>query len=134
MKLEKLLGPARNPFDQLIPGEKDFQRCADIARGAQDLTIYLLGKIFTHAHKITNSRRFLFSGGVSMNSASIDSLAQLSFIDEIIIPPSPGDAGCAIGAAYYCYIKSIPQSNLNISKPSLFPSIKEKRNYEFFTE
>ena len=133
-KLEDLLGPARNPFVQLNPENSDFQRCADIARGAQDLTTYLIEKIFAHAHKITGSRRFLFSGGVSMNSASIDSLAQLPFIDEIIIPPSPGDAGCAIGAAYYCYIKSIPQSNLNISKPSLFPSIKEKRNYEFFTE
>ena len=133
-KLEDLLGPARNPFVQLNTENSDFQRCADIARGAQDLTTYLIEKIFTHAHKITSSRRFLFSGGVSMNSASIDSLAQLPFIDEIIIPPSPGDAGCAIGAAYYCYIKSIPQSNLNISKPSLFPSIKEKRNYEFFTE
>ncbi len=133
-KLEDLLGPARNPFVQLNPQSSDFQRCADIARGAQDLTTYLIEKIFTHAHKISGSRRFLFSGGVSMNSASIDSLAQLPFIDEIIIPPSPGDAGCAIGAAYYCYIKSIPQSNLNISKPSLFPSIKEKRNYEFFTE
>ena len=133
-KLEDLLGPARNPFVQLNPESSDFQRCADIARGAQDLTTYLIEKIFTHAHKITGSRRFLFSGGVSMNSASIDSLAQLPFIDEIIIPPSPGDAGCAIGAAYYCYIKSIPQSNLNISKPSLFPSVKEKRNYEFLTE
>ena len=133
-KLEDLLGPARNPFVQLNPENSDFQRCADIARGAQDLTTYLIEKIFTYAHKVTGSRRFLFSGGVSMNSASIDSLAQLPFIDEIIIPPSPGDAGCAIGAAYYCYIKSIHQSNLNISKPSLFPSIKEKRNYEFFTE
>ncbi len=133
-KLEDLLGPARNPFVQLNPENSDFQRCADIARGAQDLTTYLIEKIFNHAHKITGSRRFLFSGGVSMNSASIDNLAQLPFIDEIIIPPSPGDAGCAIGAAYYSYIKSIPQSNLNISKPSLFPSRKEKRNYEFFTE
>ncbi len=133
-KLEDLLGPARNPFVQLNPESSDFQRCADIARGAQDLTTYLIEKIFTHAHKISGSRRFLFSGGVSMNSASIDSLAQLPFIDEIIIPPSPGDAGCAIGAAYYCYIQSITQSNINISKPSLFPSIKEKRNYEFFTE
>ena len=133
-KLEDLLGPARNPFDQLIPGEREFQRCADIARGAQDLTIYLLGKIFTHAHKITNSRRFLFSGGVSMNSASIDSLAQLPFVDEIIIPPSPGDSGCAIGAALYCYIKSSSYTDLNISKPSLFPSLKEIRNDELLTE
>ena len=133
-KLEELLGPARNPFVRLIPGDSDFQRCANIARGAQDLTIYLLGKIFTHAHKITNSRRFLFSGGVSMNSASIDSLAQLSFVDEIIVPPSPGDAGCAIGAAFYCYIKSNSYSDLNISKPSLFPSLKEIRNDELITE
>ena len=55
-KLEDLLGPARNPFVQLIPGDSDFQRCANIARGAQDLIVYLLGKIFTHAHKITSSR------------------------------------------------------------------------------
>ena len=133
-KLEDLLGPARNPFVKLNPGNNDFQRCADIARGAQDLTIYLLSKIFTHAHNITNSRRFLFSGGVSMNSASIDSLAQLSFVDQIIIPPSPGDAGCAIGAAFYCFIKSNFYSDLNISKPSLFPSSKEIRNDEMITE
>ena len=133
-KLEDLLGPARNPFEQLIPGESDFQRCANIARGAQDLTIYLLGKIFTHAHKITSSRRFLFSGGVSMNSASIDSLAQMPFVDEIIIPPSPGDAGCAIGAAFYGYLKSNSCSDLKISKPSLFPSLKEKRDDEFLTK
>ncbi len=133
-KLEDLLGPARNPFDQLVPGESDFQRCADIARGAQDLTSHLLGKIFTHAHKITNSRRFLLSGGVSMNSASIDSLAQLPFVDEIIIPPSPGDAGCAIGAALYCYIKSNSCSDLNISKPSFFPSRKEIRDNELTVE
>jgi len=133
-KLEDLLGPARNPFDQLIPGFSDFQRYADIARGAQDLTTYLLEKIFTHAHLITGSRKFLFSGGVSMNSASIDNLAQLPFVDEIIIPPSPGDAGCAIGAAFYCYLKSNSSSDLKISKPSLFPTLKEKRNDEFLTE
>jgi len=133
-KLEELLGPARNPFVRLIPGDSDFQRCADIAKGAQDLTIYLLEKIFTHAHKLTNSKSFLFSGGVSMNSASIDSLAQLPFVEKIIIPPSPGDAGCAIGAAFYCYIKSNSYSDLNIAKPSLFPSQKEKRNDKFLTE
>ena len=133
-KLEDLLGPARNPFIPLVPGDNDFQRCADIARGAQDLTVYLLCKIFTHAHKLTSSRRFLFSGGVAMNSASIDSLAQLPFVDEIIIPPSPGDAGCAIGSAYYCYIKSNHFNNLCISKPSFFPSMLEKRNDEKITE
>jgi carbamoyltransferase len=69
-----------------------------------------------------------------MNSASIDSLAQLPFVDELIIPPSPGDAGCAIGAAFYGYLKSNSYSDLKISKPSLFPTLKEKRNDEFLTE
>ena len=133
-KLEDLLGSARNPFDQLNHRDSDFQRYADIARGAQDLTTYLLEKIFTHAHKITSSKRFLFSGGVSMNSASIDNLAQLPFVDELIIPPSPGDAGCAIGAAFYGYLKSNSFSDFKISKPSLFPTLKEKRNDEFLTE
>ena len=133
-KLEDLLGPARNPFVQLVPGDNDFKRCADIARGAQDLTVYLLQKIFKHAHELTSSRRFLFSGGVSMNSASIDSLAQLPFVDEIIIPPSSGDAGCAIGAAFYCYIKSNYFKDLVISKPSLFPTAAEKCNEEFIIE
>ena len=133
-KLEDLLGPARNPFFPLAFGDSHFQRYADIARGAQDLTVYLLGKIFTHAHQLTSSRRFLFSGGVSMNSASIDNLAQLPFVDEIIIPPSPGDAGCAIGAAFYCYIKSKSFNILNISKPSLFPSVREIRNDKILTE
>ena len=69
-----------------------------------------------------------------MNSASIDSLAKLPFVDEIIIPPSPGDAGCAIGAAFYCYLKSNSYSDLNISKPLLFPSLKEKRDEAFLTK
>ncbi len=133
-KLENLLGPARNPFIPLIPGNNDFQRCANVARGAQDLTVYLLGKIFNHAHQLTGSRSFLFSGGVSMNSASIDSLSQLPFVDEIIIPPSPGDAGCAIGAALYGYLKSNSCKHSNIVKPSLFPSVKETRNEKALTE
>ncbi len=133
-KLEDLLGPARNPFIPLVPGDDDFKRCANIARGAQDLTVYLLRRIFMHANQLTSSRRFVFSGGVSMNSASIESLAQLSFVDEIIIPPSSGDAGCAIGAALYCYIKSNSFKNSFIPKPSLFPSMKEKYNEKKLTE
>ena len=133
-KLEDLLGPARNPFVPLVPGDNDFKRCANIARGAQDLTVSLLREIFMHAHQLTNSRKFLFSGGVSMNSASLESLARLPFVDEIIVPPSSGDAGCAIGAALYCYIKSNYFKNSIISKPSLFPTVKARRNEKVLTE
>ena len=56
-----------------------------------------------------------------MNSASIKYIAELSFIEKIIIPPSPGDSGASIGAAYYAFLKS-NNKNKRILKPSLFHS------------
>lgn len=121
-KLVSLLGEARNPFKKLNPEDEDFQKFADIARAAQDITEDLLKEIFKHGHKLTNSRVFYFSGGVAMNSASLRKLANLSFVDKIFLPPSPGDAGASIGAAYYGYLKSNLNSNY-IEKPKIFPSV-----------
>ncbi len=120
-ELIKLLGEPRNPFKKLQPGDKDFQKFADIARGAQDITNVILSKIFSYAYRITNSNSFLFSGGVALNSAALNTLADLNFTKDIILPPSPGDSGAAIGSALYGFIKSYP-TNLSIKKPSLFPT------------
>ena len=46
-----------------------------------------------------------------MNSVAINKLVKNDFIDEIIIPPSPGDSGAAIGAAYYGFLKKKKNSN-----------------------
>lgn len=121
-KLISLLGKPRNPFIPLLPEDKNFQYYADIAKGAQDAISQILCRLFNHAHSLTGARRFLFSGGVSMNSASLDRLATLAFVDEIIVPPSPGDAGSAIGAAYYGYLKGQKNREAKIPKPDLFPS------------
>ena len=55
-----------------------------------------------------------------MNSVSLKGLAELPFVNKIIVPPSPGDAGAAIGAAYYGFIKNNKEL-ITIKKPSLFP-------------
>ncbi len=121
-ELVSLLGTPRNPFNQLLPDQPDFQRYADIAKAAQYVTEKLLRKIFEYGYEITGSKNFFFSGGVAMNSVSLKGLAELPFVNKIIVPPSPGDAGAAIGAAYYGFIKN--NSDLKpIKKPSLFPSI-----------
>ena len=123
-ELVLLLGQPRNPFNQLLPDQPDFQRYADIARAAQNVTENLLTKIFEYGNEITSSKIFFFSGGVAMNSVSLKRLAELPFVDKIIVPPSPGDAGAAIGAAYYGFIKG--NSDLkHIKKPSLFPSVSK---------
>ena len=121
-ELVSLLGAPRNPFNQLLPDQPDFQRYADIARAAQYVTENLLKKIFEYGYEITGSKIFFFSGGVAMNSVSLKGLAELPFVDKIIVPPSPGDAGAAIGAAFYGFIKNNPDLK-PITKPSLFPSV-----------
>ncbi len=123
-KLVEILGKPRNPFNQLLPNQPDFQRYADIARAAQYITEKLLKKIFEYGYKLTGSKNFFFSGGVAMNSVSLKGLAELPFVDKIIVPPSPGDAGAAIGAAYYGFIKS-NKNLIPIKKPSLFPSFSD---------
>ncbi len=121
-KLTNLLGEPRNPFVPLMPDDKYFQKYADIAKGAQDSVNMILKKIFEHAYNLTNSNKYLFSGGVALNSACLNSLAELSFVDELIVPPSPGDSGAAIGSAFYGYITSNKKPR-KILKPSLFPSV-----------
>ena len=123
-KLIPLLGSPRNPFNQLLPEDSDFQRYADIARATQNVTEILLVEIFKHGHELTGLRSFLFSGGVALNSVSLKRIANLPFVDQLIVPPSPGDAGAAIGAAYYGFLKGSLSLDI-IKKPSLFPSLSK---------
>jgi len=120
-ELIELLGEPRNPFKKLLETDKDFQKYADIAKGAQIATEKILCDIFSYAHQLTGSNNFLFSGGVALNSASLRKIANLNFVDKLIVPPSPGDAGSSIGSAYYAYLKESKTSNQTFTIPSLFP-------------
>ena len=120
-ELIELLGEPRNPFKKLLPQDKDFQKYADIAKGAQIATENILCEIFSYAHQLTGCNKFLFSGGVALNSASLRKIANLRFIEKLIVPPSPGDAGSSIGSAYYAYLKDSKTSIQNFNVPSLFP-------------
>ncbi len=127
----------RAPNIPLEIGEKNFQIYADIASSAQKLLEDLLFLIFKHAHELTNENKFLFSGGVAMNSSAVSKASKLEFIKELNIPPSPGDSGASIGAAYYGLIKenktksTIPQKN-SILKDNLFPG-QSKTDEGFFS-
>ena len=65
-----------------------------------------------------------------MNSASIDEISSLPNIEQIIIPPSPGDAGCSIGAAYYSFIKTNSKKISRLTKPSFFPCCFNSKEQE----
>jgi len=109
------------PLDLDSPNFKEY---ANIAASAQKVTENILKEIFSYAHKLTGESKFIFSGGVAMNSVAINEIAKLSFIKKIITPPSPGDSGAAIGAAYYAYIKKNTNSKPKTEiKNSLVPGL-----------
>ncbi len=106
-KLRELFGVnERSGNSKLEMNTPEFQSYADIAASAQKVVEENLNKIFKYAYEITGERIFIFSGGVAMNSVAINNLVNNDFIDQIIIPPSPGDSGAAIGASYYGYLNN----------------------------
>lgn len=130
---QKLKLQPRNSIDQLEVGEESFKNYANLAASAQKLLEDILFKIFEYAYYKTGEKNFLFSGGVAMNSSAVRKISQLKFIEKLNIPPSPGDSGASLGAAYYGLIKFqekiLPKENL---LNNLFPG-KTKFNDEFYS-
>ena len=126
-RLEDILGESRNPLENLLIDDNNFKRYANIALAAQDVLTSILKKLFVHAYNLTGANDFLFSGGVALNSASLKSIAALPFIKNIYIPPSPGDTGAAIGAAYYGYLRN-NQNSPHIRIANLYPCQFNSKN------
>ena len=95
--LEELLGPRRAPDDELG------QRHRDIARSAQvvyeDAFFHLLHAL--HAHYGCDS--LVVAGGCGQNSVANGKIYERSPFARAFVPPSPPDAGGAIGAAAYVW-------------------------------
>ena len=112
-------------------GTSTFEKYANIACSAQKILEEILFKIFDLAYRLTNERTFLFSGGVAMNSSAVMKSSKLSFIDELNIPPSPGDSGAALGAAFFGFLKSDKEFKETSLNENLFPG-KSNSDENFF--
>ena len=71
-----------------------------------------------------------------MNSSAVSKTSNLKFIKELNIPPSPGDSGAAIGAAYYGFLQENKKNSNNLVANNgimnnLFPG-QSKSNEDFF--
>jgi carbamoyltransferase len=95
--LVELLGPPRAPDDDLT------QRHRDIARSAQvvyeDAFFHLLNAL----HRRYASDSLVVAGGCGQNSVANGKIYERSPFTRTYIPPSPPDAGGAIGAAAFVW-------------------------------
>ena len=76
-----------------------FDLGASIQRVLEDIIL----KIAKHIHKKTGMKNLCYGGGVALNGVANYRLLQEGPFTNLFIPPSPGDAGSAVGCAQYAY-------------------------------
>jgi carbamoyltransferase len=95
---DELFGaPARQPETRLT------QREFDIAASVQRVTDEIMLAMATHVHRETGMEKLCMAGGVALNCVANAKVLRGAGFKELWIQPGAGDAGGAVGAAYYLY-------------------------------
>ncbi len=83
--------------------EKVEQIHFDIGASAQKVLEYILLKIVKFLYENTHMKNLCIAGGVALNGVANNKLLKESQFENIHIPPSPGDAGSAVGCVQYLH-------------------------------
>jgi len=86
-----------------LKDEKTLQIHFDIGASAQKVLEDILLKMVNHIHKTTGKNNLCMGGGVALNGVANYKILKDGPFENVHIPPSPGDAGSAVGCAQYLY-------------------------------
>jgi carbamoyltransferase len=100
-KFIDLFGQARHPHDAIDLGSSDGQRFADCAASVQAVLEEILVDIARQLRRDTGLDDLCIAGGVALNGVANARLLTDAGFTRVFVPPAPGDAGCALGAALY---------------------------------
>lgn len=103
----KELGPGRKPGEELTEHHWDIACSAQ--KALEDTAIYLVKKL----HEMTGEENLCLAGGVAFNSVMNGRIFHETPFKRFFVQPAAGDAGCALGAAYYVW-------NQKLDKPRDF--------------
>ncbi len=95
--LEERLGPTRAP-DQPVE-----QRHRNAAATMQACLEEVLFDLLTTLQRRTGHRALCLAGGVAFNCAANGKIFDRTPFEQVYVQPAAGDAGLAVGAAYYVY-------------------------------
>jgi carbamoyltransferase len=84
------------PRDPVEPVTRVHQ---DVAAALQERTGQVMAHLARRARQLTGSRRLCVGGGVAANCVGIGQIIEEGIFEEVFVPPAPGDAGTALGAA-----------------------------------
>jgi len=109
--------------------KENFQKYSNIASSAQLILKKSVKNLILKAKQLTGKNKIVLTGGVALNCKMIHELSKQNIFEELIVPPSPGDSGSAIGAANFSYFF---ENNKFLKDIGLFPGPdKEDVNKEF---
>jgi len=97
------------------------QQHFDIAASTQLVLEDILLKMVNYIYEKTHQKNLCLGGGVALNGVANSRILKEGPFTQIFIPPSPGDAGSAVGCALYAYYSHfkkewIPQKDeVNVS-------------------
>ena len=97
----KLFGPPRSPYEPIDLETTQGQHYADCAASLQRVLEDTLVGIARALHRDTGLPDLCLGGGVALNGLANARLLTESGFERVFVPPAPGDAGCAVGAALY---------------------------------
>src|SRR5450755_2925881 len=97
----ELFGPPRNPYEPIDLETAEGRRFADCAASVQRVLEDTLVEIARALREETNLPDLCMGGGVALNGVANARILAESGFERLFVPPAPGDAGCALGAALY---------------------------------
>ena len=100
-KFVDLFGPPRRSYEPIDVETTEGRRFADIAASVQSVLEDTLVDIASALHRETGLPDLCFGGGVALNGVANARILAESGFERVFVPPAPGDAGCALGAALY---------------------------------
>jgi carbamoyltransferase len=96
-----VFGGPRAPWDPLDPATEEGRRYADVAASVQRALEEILVDICRRLQAETKLRDLCLGGGVALNGVCNARILRESGFERVFVPPAPGDAGCALGAALF---------------------------------
>jgi carbamoyltransferase len=96
-----LFGPARSAYEPIDLESADGRRFADCAASVQRVLEDTLVRIAAQLGRDTGLTELCIGGGVALNSVANSRILVEAGFERVFVPPAPGDAGCALGAALY---------------------------------
>jgi carbamoyltransferase len=92
-------GAPRKPYEPLDPASDDGSRYADIAASIQKVLEDTMVDLAARLHRETGLSDLCLGGGVALNGCANARILGESGFERVFVPPAPGDAGSALGAA-----------------------------------